>query len=57
MIGVPPVPLNAFFDSGCHWSRSHVRSTLLQLPFGDQGLALPAATLAKLGGWGGRAYP
>lgn len=34
-----------------------MRSTLLQLPFGDQGLALPAATLVALGGWGGRTYP
>ena len=35
----------------------YLRSRALQLPFGDQGLALPATTLRQLGGWGGAAFP
>ena len=35
----------------------HLRATALQLPFGDQGLALRTKVLASFGGWGGAAYP
>lgn len=34
-----------------------IRARLLQLPFGDQGLALTARRLRGYSGWGGAAYP
>lgn len=35
----------------------NVRARVLQLPFGDQGIAITAARLKEYGGWGGEAYP
>jgi glycosyltransferase involved in cell wall biosynthesis len=35
----------------------NVRSSLLQLPFGDQGIAICATRLQNYGGWGGAEYP
>lgn len=35
----------------------NIRSSLLQLPFGDQGIAISKRMLENYGGWGGEAYP
>lgn len=35
----------------------YIRAWLLQLPFGDQGLAITAQKLREYGGWGGAAFP
>merc|ERR1740117_255730 len=35
----------------------NIRSSLLQLPFGDQGLAILKQRLEHYGGWGGEQYP